>query len=326
VDEVTKFLRAANFNAESYHGRLSAKTRTDVQNRFMADDIDTIVATNAFGMGVDKPDVRAIIHWQMPGTLEAYYQEAGRAGRDGDEARCVLLYDTRDRRVQQFFLGGRYPSADDVAMIYDALEKRGAAQAAVSLEQIGETIGDGLAKTKLRVGLNLLKDEKIVRERRGAKFELLKPNTGGDRIKRLAETYVERGMSDREKLEQMMLYAQSASCRWQTLSKYFADADGIGGEEIEKCETCDNCVRPISERFDVQIPPDKLTKAEQEEILKSLRRETAARQEIAVGDSVKLPKFGAGKVEAVIGDKVEVVFADGKRKTFKSEFVRKTGV
>lgn len=124
-----------------------------------------------------------------------------------------------------------------------------------------------------------------------------------------------------------MLYAQSASCRWQTLSKYFDNDDnGIGGEEIEKCETCDNCVRPISERFDVQIPPGNPTKAEQEELLETLRRETEAREEIAVGESVELPKLGAGKVEAVAGDKVEVVFAGGKRKTFKSEFVRKTGV
>jgi ATP-dependent DNA helicase RecQ len=320
VEEVTKFLVSANFDVESYHGKLSAKTRTDVQDRFMGSEIETIVATNAFGMGVDKPDIRAVIHWQIPGSLEAYYQEAGRAGRDGEEARCILIYDTRDRRVQQFFLGNRYPSADDVLTIYQTLENTSAlGKTPLQLEQIKETIGDAVSKTKLRVGLNLLKDEKIVRERRSAKFELLKPEVNGDEIKRLAETYVERGMTDREKLERMMLYASSAFCRWQMLSKYF-DA---GDEEAEKCGHCDNCVKPLAERFDVEMPIDKPSKAEQEKLLKTLRRKNKASQ-IAVGDLVELPKLGEAQVEAVSGDKVEVVLPDGEHKTFKSEFVRKS--
>ncbi|HEX8286739.1 MAG TPA: ATP-dependent DNA helicase RecQ [Pyrinomonadaceae bacterium] len=320
VEEVTESLRSAGFDAESYHGKLSAKIRTDVQNRFMAGEIETIIATNAFGMGVDKPDIRTVVHWQIPGSLEAYYQEAGRAGRDGEEARCVLLYDTRDRRVQQFFLGGRYPSADDVLKIYETLQNLDAnGNAQPKFEEILETIGDALAKTKLRVGLNLLKDEQIVRERRGAKFELLKSDIKGEEIKRLAETYVERGMSDRDKLERMMLYAQSAFCRWQMLSKYFvADSE----KEIEKCGTCDNCARPLAERLDVQTPVEKPSKAEQEKLLETLRRENET-SKIAEGDLVELPKFGEAQVEAVSGDKVEVVLPDGERKTFKRNYVRK---
>ena len=321
VEEVTGFLQSAGLDVESYHGKLSAKIRTDVQNRFMAREIETIIATNAFGMGVDKPNIRAVIHWQIPGSLEAYYQEAGRAGRDGEEARCVLLYDTRDRRVQQFFLGVRYPSADDVTTIYEALENlKTAGNVQPKFEQIRETIGDTLAKTKLRVGLNLLKDEQIVRERRGAKFELLKTDIKGEEIKRLAETYVERGMNDREKLERMMLYAQSAFCRWQMLSKYFVADDG---EEIEKCGTCDNCARPVAERLDVQIPTEKPSKAEQKELLETLRGKSET-SKIAEGDLVELPKFGEAQVEAVSGDKVEVVLPDGERKTFKRDYVRKT--
>jgi ATP-dependent DNA helicase RecQ len=89
--------------AELYHGRLSARERTERQDRFMGGQARTMVATNAFGMGIDRQDIRYVLHYQLPGSLEAYYQEAGRAGRDGNEARCTLLYDHGDRRVQLYF-------------------------------------------------------------------------------------------------------------------------------------------------------------------------------------------------------------------------------
>jgi ATP-dependent DNA helicase RecQ len=316
VDEVEASLKDAGFDVEKYHGKLAAKKRTEVQDRFMSGEVETMIATNAFGMGVDKPDIRAVVHWQIPGSLEAYYQEAGRAGRDGEEARCVLLYDTRDRRVQQFFLGGRYPTGDDVAIIYAAVKAGAdAGETRPTFEQIREKLGDAVAKNKLRVGLNLLKEEKIVRERRGARFELAKADIDDGQIRAIAETYAERGMTDREKLERMMLYAQSGACRWEVLAGYFDT-----GEEIAKCGTCDNCVKPLEERLDVEVPTGKATKAEEAKILESLR-EGNGKPDVGVGDIVELPKFGEAQVEEVDGDKVEVVLPDGERKTFKAEFV-----
>jgi ATP-dependent DNA helicase RecQ len=100
---VHAWLAGQGVKAELYHGRLGGRERTERQEAFMSGAARTMVATNAFGMGIDRPDIRYVVHYQLPGSLEAYYQEAGRAGRDGKEARCTLLYDHDDRRVQLYF-------------------------------------------------------------------------------------------------------------------------------------------------------------------------------------------------------------------------------
>jgi ATP-dependent DNA helicase RecQ len=100
---VHAWLCAKGEDAQLYHGRLGGRERAERQDAFMSGAARTMVATNAFGMGIDRPDIRYVVHYQLPGSLEAYYQEAGRAGRDGEEARCTLLYDHGDRKVQLYF-------------------------------------------------------------------------------------------------------------------------------------------------------------------------------------------------------------------------------
>jgi ATP-dependent DNA helicase RecQ len=111
VDAVHADLTAAGFNVAKYHGRLGQRERRDNQERFMAGELKAMVATNAFGMGIDKADIRFVIHYAFPGSLEAYYQEAGRAGRDGQAARCILLFNIADRRTHKYFIGGSFRGA-----------------------------------------------------------------------------------------------------------------------------------------------------------------------------------------------------------------------
>ncbi len=117
--ELCDYLLKLGLRAAQYHGKLPKGQRADVQQSFMDDTADVVVATNAFGMGIDKANIRFVIHYDMPGTLEAYYQEVGRAGRDGRHARCLLFFRPEDRGIQAFFLGGSYPTQRRLEEIWD---------------------------------------------------------------------------------------------------------------------------------------------------------------------------------------------------------------
>jgi ATP-dependent DNA helicase RecQ len=118
---VPQLAAVAGRRVDLYHAGLEPDMRRRVQDDFRSGKTPIIVATNAFGMGIDKPDLRFVVHYNIPGTLEAYYQEAGRAGRDGLPSRCLLLYAQRDRRIQEFFIESAYPDAEIVREVYDFL-------------------------------------------------------------------------------------------------------------------------------------------------------------------------------------------------------------
>jgi ATP-dependent DNA helicase RecQ len=123
VERIALMLERARISAAAYHAGLDDDKRHAVQDAFMTEKVRAIVATNAFGMGIDKANVRLVVHYAMPGTLEAYYQEAGRAGRDGQPATCYLLHAFPDRFTHEFFIKGAYPERALVEEVYELLRR-----------------------------------------------------------------------------------------------------------------------------------------------------------------------------------------------------------
>jgi ATP-dependent DNA helicase RecQ len=218
---------------ELYHGRRTAKQRTEAQERFMSGGVKAVIATNAFGLGIDKPDIRFIVHYDFPGSLEAYYQEAGRAGRDGARADCVILYRVEDRQVQSYFLGGKYPSLEEAAAVARVLnatsrdERRPLAELATAAD---------VPRRKTRIVLELLKREGAMREYRGGKWERVAEDVSRVDIGRYIVDYEQRRVRDREKLDAMVSYCRSARCRTRRLLEYF----GAPAEPDFHCGHCDN--------------------------------------------------------------------------------------
>jgi ATP-dependent DNA helicase RecQ len=232
AEALSKVLPATGKRVARYHGRVAARERHAIQDAFMGGELDAIIATNAFGMGIDKADIRLVLHYDMPGSLDAYYQEAGRGGRDGEHADCMLLFRRQDRTVHNFLMAGRYPTLDAFLTVFHVLET---AAEPMGVSDIQKAAHPRVALSKVRVILSSLKEAGVVTGRRGARFILKKPASTGD-IAQIATGYLDRANDDREKLERMVIYGQTALCRWAMILKYFGEA-----AVMEQCGRCDNC-------------------------------------------------------------------------------------
>ncbi len=241
VEAVSETLASWGLRCIAYHGGMSDPDRERAQEIFIQRKADIAVATNAFGMGIDRSDVRFVVHYEIPGSVEAYYQEAGRAGRDGEAAYCELLFNYADTRTQEFFIEGANPGSTAIRQIYQHL--LGSADSKHEVKLTLEQIADGAGiSNSMSVGsaltllarMGYLERFDIPKSRtRGTR--LLKPQVRAGELDLDDAAIEEKDRRDREKLKAMVEMCYSRTCRQLWILRYF----GESAHEI--CGSCDVC-------------------------------------------------------------------------------------
>lgn len=230
AEEIMHSLAEEGIDAVFYHGGLNAKERHSIHERFMSGSAEVIVATNAFGMGVDKADVRFVYHYDVSDSLDAYYQEIGRAGRDGEKAEAVLFFRSENIGSQRYRTGEGKLQPQQLEQI---AERIGAEEQPVHPDELAEEID--LPERKLANALHRLEDAGAIEALPTGEVQVVEDVDLSEAAKLAAEEQEKRTERKKQRLEQMRDYAESSGCRREILLRYFAD-DFTG-----PCDNCDNC-------------------------------------------------------------------------------------
>lgn len=294
AEDVSKGLALDSIPHVLYHGGMTPAQRDEAQDEFVSGRADVAVATNAFGMGIDRPDIRFVCHHDLPGSVEAFYQEAGRAGRDGGPARCEMLFSYADKRVQDFFIEGANPRIAEIRAVYSAICAAAGSDgtASISIDDMADAANaaagrKALSSMSAASAVSLLKKHGFI--------ERLDAPSGPGRLTRLIGPALppshivfppgmleEKRRRDEQKLKDLLRFAYSRGCRQEWILGYFGEADA------SPCGRCDRCASGRAE------PAAPISGEALEDVRKALSG--IARMSFKTGRREWAPRFGRDRI------------------------------